>query len=77
MIESINRNQIGFIPNLGCEIHLQNIMAQLLGRRKGKKNSFIAFYDFSKAFDSLNHEILFKKLSKVLGNDSDECKLLK
>ena len=33
MIESINRNQIGFIPNLGCEIHLQNIMAQLLKRR--------------------------------------------
>ena len=56
-------NQLGFLPgNRTSDAHI--ILYNLIDKycHKGKSNLYTFFVDFSKAFDSLPREILFRKL---------------
>ena len=56
-------NQLGFLPgNRTSDAHI--ILYNLIDKycHKGKANLYVCFVDFSKAFDCLPREILFRKL---------------
>ena len=60
----INREQIGFLKNNRTSDHiltLKTLVNKYVGEKKGKK-LYTCFIDFQKAFDSVWHEGLFRKL---------------
>ena len=66
ILKSYSKYQLGFIPELGCEVHLQRLVSHLQFRKEIGTCTWIAMFDLKKAFDSIDHQILIKKLSKIL-----------
>mgnify|MGYP003293343765 CR=1 FL=1 len=58
--------QVGFMEKCGTEINIMKIMAKAYeANQKFRSNHiYIFFIDFRKAYDSVDHEILFQKLEK-------------
>ena len=62
----INKNQIGFRPKHRTSDHLLTLKALVKKYVTiGQKKLFACFVDFKKAFDSVWHEGLFYKMSKI------------
>jgi hypothetical protein len=69
-------SQFGFRQNQSCEHAINTLFELLIDAREEHKYSIAVLLDLSKAFDTLDHELLLAKLS--LYNFSDNsCKLLK
>ena len=58
-------NQHGFRSNLSTETALLKVTEQLYKNMDNKDISLLILLDLSKAFDSISHEILFKKFEKL------------
>ncbi|MEL6988474.1 MAG: reverse transcriptase family protein [Bacteroidota bacterium] len=58
-------NQHGFRPCLSTETALLTITNKIYENIENKKVSLLLLLDLSKAFDSVNHQILLEKLSKL------------
>ena len=54
--------QNGFRANRSCEDHIFTLCDLLRIRKQNKEETFCAFINFQKAFDSVNHEYLLHKL---------------
>ncbi len=61
---SLHENQYGFMKEKRCSDHAAVITNMILKHTKNKKHGelIIAVFDFRKAFDSCDHEILLEKL---------------
>ena len=59
------KNQHGFRPHLSTETALLTITNKIYENIELKKISLLLLLDLSKAFDSVSHQILLKKCSKV------------
>ena len=75
----LSENQFGFRPNrstIDC-IFIHNTLIQYhLSKKRGKL--YACYIDFSKAFDSVSWEILWRKLEKLgIGTESRFLKILK
>ena len=55
-------NQFGFKKKLGTEMCVLELKQYLTDYNNYNTNIFVAFLDASKAFDKLNHNILFHRL---------------
>lgn len=55
-------NQSGFRRNYSCTTALLNIVDDILSAHDSNKVTVMILLDFSKAFDTINHEILLAKL---------------
>ena len=55
--------QYGFRSNHSCEQAIQDLYGHLISNKEEGQNSVAVFLDLSKAFDTLSHELLFKKLN--------------
>ena len=62
----LNPCQYGFTRNVSTEMALVDLHNYLISSLNDKLHSVGVFLDLSKAFDSINHEIMFKKM-KVYG----------
>ncbi len=61
----LSNSQYGFRPKLSTESALTTVANKLYTNMDNKKISLITLCDLSKAFDSVNHEILMQKLAKL------------
>ena len=69
VIDKIDKRQHGFLPSKSCETQLipyYDMLAQNLN--KGSRTDVI-YFDFAKAFDSVNHDIILHKLKHKFGID--------
>ena len=58
-------NQNGFRKHRSTTDHVISLTSIIETRKLYKKNTFVAFIDFTKAYDSINRGILFTKLSDL------------
>lgn len=54
--------QIGFRKDRNCLDHISSVYLICDTRLKLKQNTFVAFIDFSKAYDHINRDLLWRKL---------------
>ena len=57
-------NQFGFLNGISTEDAISNLMEYLYSGLNNKESVLSVFVDLSKAFDTINYQILFKKLHK-------------
>ncbi len=69
--KKLDRSQTGFIQKLGIQVNLVRAMERMTQRTKKKKVDYGLFIDFSNAYNSIPHELLFQKLrtKQVLPED--------
>ena len=70
MEQHLSPTQLGFVREGECMIHIKEAIKdiQYVRERKDKiKNAGFLFIDFQQAFDSVDHEILQKKIRKSPG----------
>ena len=74
MVQHIHKSQLGFIQEGECPIHIIEAIREM---KLVKTNSHIypeagfLFIDFQQAFDSVDHQILMKKINKFKGSTNN------
>lgn len=61
----IHYNQNGFIPGRSTNRAIYQLLSQILNGINAGEDSLGIFMDLSRAFDSINHDILYKKLEYI------------
>lgn len=59
----MHSNQFGFTPKNSCETAVTYLLSKIYKAIQNNETAIVIFLDFSKAFDSITHSILLKKLS--------------
>ena len=72
----LNSNQHGFLPAKSCETQMLNFSESLAYSLNNNVQTDVIYFDFSKAFDSVNHDILLKKLKLEYGLEGRLLKFL-
>ena len=62
--DTLVEEQNGFRADRSCVDHIFTLHSIIQKRQREKKNTFVTFIDFSKAFDCINREMLLFKLAK-------------
>ena len=70
-------NQSAYRKNHSCETALIKIYNDVLSTLDSSTNVVVALLDFSAAFDTINHEILYKKLNNHFGIRGTALKWIK
>ena len=60
--DKITSNQHGFLPNRSCTTQMVPFVNSLSLTLNSKGQSDVIYFDFAKAFDSVNHDIILEKL---------------
>ena len=60
--EFINPTQHGFLSNRSCSTNLITLTDNIVSNLYNDVGTDIIYFDFAKAFDTLNHDILLNKL---------------
>ena len=58
----LSPNQFGFQKSKSTELAVNSIVNNIINSFEVKESAYCIFLDFAKAFDTVNHEILIKKL---------------
>ena len=73
----ISPEQHGFLPGKSCTTQMIQFTDSLAGSINEAARSDIVYFDFAKAFDSVNHDILLLKLKSQFGIDGTLLKFIK
>jgi len=70
----LDRSQTGFVRKMGVQVNLTRALERITMRTKQKKPVYGLFIDFSNAYNSVPHTLLFKKLrEKHLFTEEEVC----
>lgn len=72
----ISENQSGFRKKRSCVTVLIDVVEGLRQKLDDKMTSFLVLLDHSKAFDTVNHNILISKLKNLFHFSDTACKLM-
>ena len=72
----LNSNQHGFLPGKSCETQMLNFNENLAYSLNNNMQTDVIYFDFAKAFDSVNHDILLNKLKYEYGLEGRLLKFL-
>ena len=67
--ERISPHQHGFLPKRSCTTQLINFTQDLALNLNSKWQTDVIYFDFAKAFDSVNHDVLLEKLKHIFHID--------
>ena len=62
MEEEISEEQCGFVRGKGTRDQILNLKLTIEKNRERKKNLYLCFIDYRKAFDTVAHEVLWKTM---------------
>ena len=63
-IEKIDKRQHGFLPDRSCTTNLISLTEDIAYKLHSKSDIDIVYFNFNKAFDTVNQDILLKKLKR-------------
>ena len=72
----INGAQHGFLPGKSCTTQMIPFVDSLARTMNDKSRSDVIYFDFAKAFDSVNHDVLLHKLKIQFGIDGAMLKFI-
>ena len=72
----LGKSQHGFLPNRSCTTQLINFADNVSQALNQSLRTDIVYFDFAKAFDSVNHDIILKKLKNRFKIDGTMLKFL-
>ena len=58
----LSKDQHGFLPNKSCNTQLITFADSIVTAINSSLRTDVVYFDFAKAFDSVNHDIILKKL---------------
>ena len=61
---SIYHSQYGFRSNHSCELAACELLGEIIKGQENKKHTLVVYLDLSKAFNTLDHDILLRKLAR-------------
>ena len=70
------RNQHGFLPNKSCTTQLVSFTDCIATALNASIRTDIVYFDFAKAFDSVNHDIILRKLKDRFKIDGTMLKFM-
>ena len=76
VIHLVNRRQHGFLPNKSCATNLVQLMDDVSQSLHKNIGTDIIYFDFAKAFDTVNHDIILHKLKLKFKIDGRLLKFL-
>ena len=76
-INLIDDRQHGFLRNKSCVTNITNLVETLANAFMKKLPTDIIYFDFAKAFDTVNHDLLLKKLKSQYHIDGRMLKFFK
>lgn len=66
MVEGLHRGQTGFVPGMGTLVNTYRLMKQVNERRLNKRCCYGLFIDFSSAYNTILHPLLYERLKGIL-----------
>ena len=75
-IDKIDKRQHGFLPDKSCTTNLISLSEDIAYKLHTKSDIDVVYFDFAKAFDTVNHDILLRKLRHKFKIDGRMLKFL-
>ena len=72
----LNANQHGFLPEKSCTTQMLNFIDSLTLSINDNVRTDVIYFDFQKAFDSVNHDIMLYKMKCQFGIDGTLLKFI-
>ena len=72
LISKLHCSQTGFVPGNGIFVNIHRTIERIRLRTMRKQRCYGVFVDFSSAYNTLNHQLLFEKLAKVIGEEKTQ-----
>lgn len=68
MVEGLHRGQTGFVPGMGTLVNTYRLIKQVNERRLNKRCCYGLFIDFSSAYNTILHSLLYERLKGILSD---------
>ena len=69
LVKELHPSQTGFVPGNGIFVNIHRAIARIKARTDVKKKCYGLFFDFSSAYNTINHQKLFQRLLPIIGNE--------
>jgi len=69
LVEKLHRSQTGFVPGQGIFTNIYRLFERIYQRKSLKLDTYLIFIDFSNAYNTIFHNILFQRLRSILEDE--------